>query len=720
MTTGAASRAPSSIEPMRYGRRHTDRVFVGREDMSWDALPPRARLYVVAVLVSGTAALLALLPRTYPQPALFSIALAAACLTAAWKVNLLIPLGSGSTLSVSYAAKLMALLLLGPGQAVLVAAAGALTQCTYNVKQRYPLYRTLFSVTAEAITMGATGVVYVWLDGPAGPFEVRTLAQPLVGAIATYFLLNTGLVACAIALSTGRRIVDVWRNDFLWSGVTFMVAGTVGATAAVVIDRGDHWIAVLLLAPVYLTYRTYHQFLGRFDDQQRHMLEISRMHRETVAALSQARAAEQALAGEKERLALALADMTRLEERGEQLLEREQAARASAEEANRLKDQFLAVVSHELRTPLTAILGWADMLRGGALKDDRRERAYQVIFDSAQRQSQLIDDLLDVARIMSGKLRLEHTLVDIEEVVRAAIQVVQPAADARGVAVRVDAEPSTSSAFVYGDRSRLQQIVWNLLSNAIKFSEEGGTVSIRLHSRQDVLELTVSDTGQGIARDFLGSVFEPFRQADGSTTRLHGGLGLGLSIVKHLVEAHSGVVTAQSAGEGRGAAFVVRLPIVPVTAELPVPADPWMPQDAAPFQSLDGVSVLVVDDDEESRRVVAAHLEEHQAEVFTAASAAQAFDLLQQEHVDVLLADIAMPGEDGYALIRKVRALDPRIASIPAAALTAFARNEDRQQALRAGFQLHLTKPIDARTLIAAVASLGGKLDACVAPVAGV
>ena len=709
----AAPRAPA-VEPVRYGRRKTDRVIVEREDMSWDALPGAARFYVVAVMLAGSGALLALLPRSYPQPGLFAVALGAACLTAAWKVNLLIPLGSGSTLSVSYAAKLMALLLLGPGQAVLIAAAGALTQCTYHVKQRYPVYRTLFSVTAEAITMGATGIVYIWLEGPSGPFDVRSLARPLVGAIATYFLLNTGLVAGAIALSTGRRLADVWRNDFLWSGVTFMVAGTVGAIAAVVVYRGDHWIAILLLAPVYLTYRTYHQFIGRFEDQQRHMTEMSRLHRETVEALSQAHVAEQALASEKERLAVALADMTRLEEVREHLLEREQAARASAEEANRLKDQFLAVVSHELRTPLTAILGWADMLCTGRLPDDRRDRAHRIIFDSAQRQAQLIDDLLDVARIMSGKLRLERGLVDVEEVVGAAMQVVQPAADAKRLQVRLEADPLLG--LVYGDRSRLQQIVWNLLSNAIKFSEEGGAVAIRLRSHHGVLELTVSDTGRGIPGDFIGSMFEPFRQADGSTTRLHGGLGLGLSIVKHLVEAHGGVVSAQSAGEGRGATFSVRLPIVTVADHVPAFPEARRPLSAhdETLQSLQGVSVLVVDDDEESRQVVAAHLEGRQAAVLTAASAAQAVEVLQREHVDVLLADIAMPGEDGYALIRKVRALDARIASIPAAALTAFARNEDRQRALQAGFQLHLTKPIDATTLVAAVASLGGKLDGCV------
>ena len=684
--------------PRQYARDVAD-------DMSWHVLPASARVYVALVLGLGGAALVALFPRILPQPALFAALVAAACLTAAWKVNLLIPLGSGSTLSVSCAAKLMSLLLLGPSQAVMVAAAGAFTQCTYNVKQRYPLYRTAFSVAAEALTMGGTGLVYRSLGGTLGPFDLTELARPLVAAILTYFLLNTGLVAGAIALSTGRRFVAVWRTDFSWSGVTFMVAGSVGALAAVVIDRGEHWIAILLLAPVYLTYRTYHLFLARFDDQQRHMTEMSRAHRATVEAPSQAREAERALATEKERLAVALADMERLEELRNQLLEREQAARASAEEANRLKDQFLAVVSHELRTPLNAILGWSEMLVSGKLPESGRERACGTIFDSAKRQAQLIDDLLDVARIMSGKLHLQRTFVDFQDVVRAAIEVVQPAASARHQEIALEAEPTAS--MVYGDRVRLQQIVWNLLSNAIKFSNERSSIRVRLRQTGHAVELSVTDAGQGISPAFLASVFEPFRQADGTTTRYHGGLGLGLSIVKHLVDAHGGAIAAFSAGEGQGATFTVRLPVVATRATAP---DSGVLRDPAARQSLDGVSVLVVDDDERSRRVVAAHLALHHAAVLTAASAAQAFDLLQHEHVDVLLSDIAMPGEDGYSLIRRVRALDtPAVASIPAAALTAFARKEDRQQALQAGFQLHLTKPIDAQTLISAVATLGGR-----------
>jgi signal transduction histidine kinase/ActR/RegA family two-component response regulator len=682
--------------------------------LSWNTLPWTAQLYVGLVVVSGTIVLVGSFPLAYPKPLLFLGALMAACLTAAWKVNLPIALTSGSTLSVSCAAKLMALLLLGPRHAVIVAVAGALTQCTYKVRHRYPLYRTVFSITAEVIAMSATGLVYGWLGGSTGPFEIAALAKPLVGAVATYFVFDTGLVAGAIASSTDRGIVTVWRDDFLWSGVTFMVAGTAGAVAAVVIDRGDHWLAVLLLAPVYLTYRTYELFVARLDDQQRHMADMRRMHQETVDALSQARTAERALGEEKERLAVALVEMTRLEQTRKELLEREHAARAAAEQANRLKDQFLAVVSHELRTPLNAILGWSEMLRRGKLDEPRRERAFSAIHDSAKRQAHLIEDLLDVARIMSGKLHLERTLVDLEDVARGALNVVQPAADAKHIHLGLDVDPSVGA--VYVDRSRLQQVAWNLLSNAIKFTPKDGTVRMELRRPDDSVdsvEIVVTDSGIGISHDFLASMFEPFMQADGSTTRHHGGLGLGLSIVKHLVQAHGGVVTAHSAGEGQGATFIVRLPSAMASAdqlEMEIASDMRV-KPAWPPTLLEGLSVLVVDDEEQARQVVAAQLEEHGAVVLTAASVAQALDVLQREHVDVLLSDIAMPDEDGYGLIRKLRGLYPApIASIPAAALTAFARNEDRLEVLHAGFQLHLAKPIDAHSLITAVARLGDKL----------
>jgi signal transduction histidine kinase/ActR/RegA family two-component response regulator len=674
------------------------------DPLAWHTLPRSAKVYVGAVLLAGAAGLAVSLPRTYPEPVLFAFLLILACVTSAWKVTLPLSLASGATLSVSYAADLMTLLLLGPQAAVVVAVAGAWMQCTFRVKRAYPLYRTGFSMSAEAITMVATGLAYTSLGGSSGPLDLSVVAKPLVGAITAYFFVNTSLVAGAIALSSGRTWWQVWHDEFLWSAPSFMVAGSAGALAAVIIQRGEHWKALLMMAPVYLTYRTYQIFVGRLEDQKRHVAETQSLHQETLEALRQALNAERALAEEKERLAVALADMTRLEEARNQLLERELAARASAEEANQLKDQFLAVVSHELRTPLSAILGWAELLRNGRLPESKRDRAAQAIFDSAKRQAQLIDELLDVARIMSGKLRLERSTVDLTEIVSSAIAVVQPAIEAKHIDIVVDAGPSIAA--VYGDSARLQQIAWNLLSNAVKFTPERGTVRLQLRTAGGVAEMVVADSGEGIPEHFLPFVFEPFRQADGSTTRPHAGLGLGMSIVKQLVEAHGGTVTAANGVGGHGAVFTVRLPILNIVTRGPAAADSSA-RSVEPEESLGGLCVLVVDDDEESRHVLAAHLESHRAVVVTASSSAQALALLQQHRVDVLLADIAMPGEDGYTLIRKLRALDRSISTIPAAALTAFAREEDRQQAFRAGYQLHLTKPVEAGSLIAAVATLG-------------
>jgi signal transduction histidine kinase/ActR/RegA family two-component response regulator len=693
----AGGEAAVSIEP----------AASGSASLSWRALSAPTRIYLTAVIVIGVSSFAAVFPRTLPEPIPFAVLVALTCVTSAWKVNLPISLASGATLSVSYAANLMALLLLGPSHAVAIAVVGAWTQCTYKPKRRYPLYRTIFSTAAEALTMIATGVVYMGLGGQIRPVASFDLAGPLVGAIATYFLVNTGLVAGAIALSTGQTVRKVWRDDFLWSATSFLVAGTAGAIAAIIVEQGALWSATLMFAPVHLTYRTYGLFIGRLDDHRHHAVEAQRLHGQTIEALDQARRAERELGEEKKRLALALLDMTRLEQQLIELLGREQAARASAEQASQLKDQFLAIVSHELRTPLNAILGWADVLRRGRVGDPQRAAALDTIYRSARRQAHLIDDLLDVARIMSGKLRLEQTLVDLRGVVRDAMQALQPLAVAKRLEITVDADPELH--LIYGDASRLQQVVANLLSNAVKFTPDGGALHLRLRQLDADVELEVSDTGEGIAADFLPCVFEAFRQADGSTTRVQGGLGLGLSIVKHLVEAHRGSVTVRSDGPGRGAAFTVRLPACTGRRGGVLTASPYTRQnaEASNDRALAGISVLVVDDDPESREVVAAHLREHEAVVLTADSADHALDVLRHERIDVLLTDIVMPGEDGYSLLRRVRALQPDpVAAIPAAALTALARDDDRRRALQAGFQLHMPKPIDAASLVAAVSRL--------------
>jgi signal transduction histidine kinase/ActR/RegA family two-component response regulator len=673
----------------------------------WRALPVGARLYVAAVIAAGVVVVAAFAPRTLPHPLLFVALAVFACVTSAWKVTLPIPVTNGSTLSVSYAANVMTLLLLGPERAVIVAVLGVWVQCKYRPKRPYPLYRAIFSAAVAAITMAATSATYAALGGTAAPLEFSTLARPLVGAMTAYFVVNTGLVAAAIASSTGRGLVDTWRRDFLWSAASFMVAGAAGAFGAMVVHEGEGWKAVLIAAPIYLVYRSYELFAGRLEDQQRHTREIQGLHQETVRALGAARETEHLLAAEKERLAVALAEMSRLEELRNQLLDRERASRASAEAANRVKDHFLAIVSHELRTPLNAVLGWAEMLCKGKVAPHMRDRALTCIYNGARRQAQLIEDLLDVSRLTSGKLRLQHASVDLRETLRDALQLAQPAADAKRI--RLTASADIRVAHVRGDGARLQQVASNLLSNAIKFTPEDGLVHVQLRRADDAAEVVVSDTGKGIAPEFLPWVFEPFRQADESTTRVHAGLGLGLAIVRSIVEAHGGRVSVQSAGEGQGATFTVRLPHQPGLESMEDPAGGWSPasEPAGIAPSIAGTSVLVVDDDEQTREVVAAHLLGCQASVLTAASAEQALDLLHRERVDVLLADIGMPDVDGYSLIRRLRASPiAAVAAIPAAALTAFVRDDDRQRALDAGFQLHLAKPVDERSLLSAVAGL--------------
>jgi PAS domain S-box-containing protein len=404
-------------------------------------------------------------------------------------------------------------------------------------------------------------------------------------------------------------------------------------------------------------------------------------------------------------------ERVRVEREQTRLLAREQAARAEAEAANRLKDEFLSTVSHELRTPLTSMLGWVQMLRSGRLAPEKRERALETLERNARVQAQLIEDLLDVSRIMSGRLRLEVASVDLVSVVEQALESVRPAADAKGI--RLSVAPG-SAGTVLGDATRLQQVVWNLLSNAVKFTAEGGRVEVAVTRREAVVEVSVTDTGQGIPADFLPHVFERFRQAEAGPTRRYGGLGLGLSIVRHLVEMHGGSVRAASEGEGQGATFTVRLPLASPSrvdvAPAPVEAEvlPANALDQAP--SLAGLSILVVDDAADTREMLTALLEGSGARVTVAASAREGLEALRATRPDMLVSDIGMPGEDGYSLIRQVRALSPEEGGrTPSVALTAFARVEDRTRALLAGFQAHCPKPVAPLELLAVLGALAGR-----------
>jgi PAS domain S-box-containing protein len=400
-----------------------------------------------------------------------------------------------------------------------------------------------------------------------------------------------------------------------------------------------------------------------------------------------------------------ITERKRIEEERAELLGREQAARARAEEASRLKDEFLATVSHELRTPLNAILGWAIMLRGGKLSAAAAERAIETIERNAKSQAQIIEDILDVSRIITGRLRLNVHAVELAPMVEMAIETVRPAAEAKGM--QLQSFLDTAVGPISGDPDRLQQIVWNLLSNAVKFTPRGGRVQVRLERINSHVEIIVSDTGQGISREFLPHVFDRFRQADSSSTRAHGGLGLGLAIVRHLVELHGGSVRAESPGEGQGATFIVRLPVALIhQARGPLKSAAKEEPSLKSTPDLRGLSVLLVDDEVDTRELLTAMLEQYGAEVKSAASAAQALDMLEEWRPSVLVADIGMPDEDGYDFIKKVRA---RGIQIPAIALTAYARSEDRLRALAASYQMHVSKPVEPVELAVVVASLPGR-----------
>ncbi|MGN6370892.1 MAG: ATP-binding protein [Phycisphaerae bacterium] len=397
----------------------------------------------------------------------------------------------------------------------------------------------------------------------------------------------------------------------------------------------------------------------------------------------------------------------------EELLASERAARGDAERASRMKDEFLATLSHELRTPLNAILGWSQILkRHGGHTEDVAE-GIEVIERNARAQTQIIEDLLDMSRIISGKVRLEVQRVDLAAALRAAIETVTPAAQAKGV--RVQAVLDSLAGPVMGDLGRLQQVFWNLLSNAVKFTPRDGRVQVLLERVNSHLEVSVIDSGEGITPEFLPHVFDRFRQADASTTRKHGGLGLGLAIVKQLAELHGGSVRAKSPGPGKGSTFTVMLPLAPL--EEKKTSDPRRhpaadeklppPADGEPVADISGMRVLVVDDEPDSRAMMKRMLEEQNANVILAASAAEALELLKRHRPDLLVSDIGMPGEDGYALMRRVRSLAPdHGGQTPAVALTAFARVEDRMKAVMAGFQHHVAKPVEPAELIAMMASL--------------
>jgi PAS domain S-box-containing protein len=394
------------------------------------------------------------------------------------------------------------------------------------------------------------------------------------------------------------------------------------------------------------------------------------------------------------------------------LLVRERDARQHAEEADRLKDEFLATLSHELRTPLTSILGWASMIRNGEVEGANAARALETIERNARSQARLIDDLLDVSRIITGNLRLDLNPLNLTPIVEAAVDALRPTADVKGIEVRTQFE--SADCLVKGDPNRLRQVIWNLLSNAIKFTGRGGSVTIELRCVDANARLVVSDTGEGIPESFLPYVFERFRQAEASISRKQGGLGLGLAVVRHLVELHGGRISAESEGQDKGSTFTVDLPLAqerrdPARAEERRREVERRRGRTGDKVRLDGVHILLVEDDDDSRKLLGTMLKRYGAEVTSTKSAAEALDVFSQDVPDVLISDIGMPDEDGYELIRKLRSLPAdKGGETPAIALTGYASRKDREHALSAGYHRHMAKPIEQSEMIAAIASLIG------------
>ncbi|HEV2837632.1 MAG TPA: PAS domain S-box protein [Pyrinomonadaceae bacterium] len=402
------------------------------------------------------------------------------------------------------------------------------------------------------------------------------------------------------------------------------------------------------------------------------------------------------------------------EEERAALLIRERDARQHAEEADRLKDEFLATLSHELRTPLTSILGWASMIRNGEVEGASAARAIETIERNARSQARLIDDLLDVSRIITGNLRLDLHPLNLATIVEAGIDALRPTADVKGIQIRT--QSSSGDCLVKGDPNRLRQVIWNLLSNAIKFTQRGGVVTINLKCVGSTVHLTVADTGEGISPEFLPYVFDRFRQAEGSISRKQGGLGLGLAVVRHLVELHGGGISAESRGLGHGSLFTVELPLAQERRD-PARAEERRREierrrSRKGTVRLDGVHVLLVEDDEDSRKLLGTMLKRYGARVTSTKSAAEALRVFSDELPDILISDIGMPDEDGYEFIRKLRMLPPEKGGhTPAIALTGYASRKDRERALMAGYQQHMAKPIEQSDMITAIASLVGRGD---------
>ena len=548
-----------------------------------------------------------------------------------------------------------------------------LTQCLDQVVQ-----------TAIVITQADRGNIQL-VDSKSGILEIAA-QRGFEGPFLKFFaaVRSEEALVCAAAVRSAQRVIveDVTQSDIFAAQPSLRVLLDAGVRALqstpIITGTGD------LLGTISTHFSTPHHL----EERELRLLDL---------------------------LALQTADYLerkRAEQERTQLLAREQAARAEAETANRLKDEFLATVSHELRTPLNAMLGWAEMLRRGGLDDKSISHGLETIARNARAQNQLISDLLDVSRIISGQLRFESGTVDLVPIIEAALDTVRPAANAKGVALRLMVDPA--ARMVAGDSTRLQQIVWNLLTNAVKFTSRDGRVSVQLKRDNNTAAIIVTDTGEGISPEFLPYIFDRFRQAESTTKRQHSGLGLGLSIVRHLVEAHGGSVRAESRGVGQGATFTVTLPLIAVPANERSADYAGAGEESAVLGAppvLKGLRVLVIDDEADTRELLTVALTQSGAEVRASSTVPGALAIMGQWKPDVLVSDIGMPGEDGYDLIREVRAREHEDGGrILALALTGYVSDEDVGCILAAGYQTHIPKPVSPHDLVATIANVATQL----------
>lgn len=497
------------------------------------------------------------------------------------------------------------------------------------------------------------------------------------------------------------NIVAIWHAVYRLDGLIKFLTGVVSLGTAAML-----WMLIprALALPSPAALRAANAQLAEEIETRRAAEESLRELRNELERRVETRTAELSTANAQ--LREEIEARTRAERDREALLIRERNAREEAERASRAKDDFLATVSHELRTPLSAITGWVHVLQQPDVTGAEVAEGMAVIARNARTQAELIDDLLDMSRIIAGRLRLEVQPVELTAVIEAALETVEPAALAKEITV--ERRFDRIALPVTGDAGRLQQVVANLLNNAVKFTPRGGHVRIALERVDNDMQITVSDTGIGIPAEFIPQLFQPFQQADATTTRRHGGLGLGLAIVRHLVELHGGTISVRSPGEGQGATFTVRLPVRPARAELPS----QKPATERPVVTrlehrFDPMTVLLIEDEADSRDIIRRILQQGGATVVTAGGADEALQVLQEKRPTVIISDIGLPGQDGYTLIRRVRNLAPERGGLtPAVALTAFARTEDRMRALAAGYQMHLAKPVDPSELIVVLNSL--------------